>query len=142
MAARAIWKGVLLIGGERVPVKLYSAVEDRGVHFRLLHEKDLVPVKQQMVNPEMGEAIEELADDHFDREELTDRYAQRLLELVDRKLEADEDVVEAPGISDEPEAEPEVIDLMAVLRRSLEPAGAAERAPAPTREGGDGSGSI
>jgi DNA end-binding protein Ku len=57
MAARAIWKGVLLIGGEKVPVKLYSAVEDRGVHFRLLHERDLVPVKQQMVNPETGEVV-------------------------------------------------------------------------------------
>lgn len=38
-------------------MKLYSAVEDRGVHFRLLHEQDLVPVKQQMVNPQTGEVV-------------------------------------------------------------------------------------
>ena len=56
--ARAIWKGVLRIGKERVPVKLYSAVETRGVHFRLLHEKDHVPVKQHMVNPETGDVVE------------------------------------------------------------------------------------
>jgi DNA end-binding protein Ku len=32
-------------------------VEERGVHFRLLHEPDLVPVKQEMVNAETGEAV-------------------------------------------------------------------------------------
>lgn len=58
MAARAIWKGVLEFGGEAVPVKLYSAVESQGVHFRLLHEKDEVPVKQHMVNPESDEVVD------------------------------------------------------------------------------------
>jgi DNA end-binding protein Ku len=55
--ARAIWKGVLRFGDVSVPVKLYSAVEDRAVHFRLLHEKDLQPVRQQMVNPETGKVV-------------------------------------------------------------------------------------
>lgn len=58
MAARAIWKARILLGGEEVPVKLYSAVQDRAVHFRLLHGKDLQPVKQQMVNPETGKVVE------------------------------------------------------------------------------------
>ncbi len=57
MAARAIWKGVIRLGEVGVPVKLHSAVEDRSVHFRLLHEKDLVPVKQEMVNPATGEPV-------------------------------------------------------------------------------------
>lgn len=56
--ARAIWKGVINVGDERVPIKLYSAVEDRSVHFRLLHEKDLVPVKQHLVHPETGDVVE------------------------------------------------------------------------------------
>lgn len=56
--ARAIWKGILRIGTAEVPVKLYSAVEDRSIHFRLLHEKDRVPVKQHMVNPETGDVVE------------------------------------------------------------------------------------
>ena len=56
--ARAIWKGVIQVGKEEVPVKLYTAVEDRSVHFRLLHEKDLVPVKQHMVHPESGDVVE------------------------------------------------------------------------------------
>ena len=57
MAARAIWKGVLAIGKSHVPVRFYSAVEDRDVHFRLLHEKDKKPVTQHMVNPATGEAV-------------------------------------------------------------------------------------
>jgi DNA end-binding protein Ku len=57
MAARAIWKGVLELGKARVPVRFYSAVEDRDVHFRLLHAKDKQPVSQQMVNPETGKPV-------------------------------------------------------------------------------------
>lgn len=57
MAARAMWKAVLRLGEASVPVKLYSAVEDRGVHFRLLHEKDGVPVEQKMVHPGTGETV-------------------------------------------------------------------------------------
>lgn len=52
MAARAIWKGILSFEDIEVPVKLYSAVEDRNVRFRLLHRKDKSPVKQAMVNPD------------------------------------------------------------------------------------------
>lgn len=52
MAARAIWKGILNFEDIEVPVKLYSAVEDRTIHFRLLHRKDSQPVKQAMVNPQ------------------------------------------------------------------------------------------
>ena len=58
MAARAIWKGRIRFGDVDVPVKLYSAIKSTGgVHFRLLHEKDLVPVKQQMVNPATGDVV-------------------------------------------------------------------------------------
>lgn len=58
MAARAIWKGTLHVGEVEVPVKLYSAVEDRKVHFRLLDAKDREPVEQRMVHPVTGEAVE------------------------------------------------------------------------------------
>jgi DNA end-binding protein Ku len=57
MAARAIWKGVIRFSAVEVPVKLYSALEDRSIHFRLLHEPDLSPVKQRMVNPRTGEPV-------------------------------------------------------------------------------------
>ena len=58
MAARAIWKGVIGFGTMKVPVKLYSAINERGVHFRLLHAKDKSPVRQHMVDPESGEIVE------------------------------------------------------------------------------------
>ncbi len=58
MAARAIWKGVVHIGTVRLPVKLYSAVQDRTVHFRLLHKSDKQPVKQQLVSSEGGEQVD------------------------------------------------------------------------------------
>ncbi|MFW6325016.1 MAG: Ku protein [Desulfovibrionales bacterium] len=57
MAARAIWKGIIRLGKVEVPVKLYSAVQDSKIHFRLLHEKDKTPVRQRMVNPRTGEPV-------------------------------------------------------------------------------------
>lgn len=56
--ARAMWKGNIKFGTVNVPVKLYSAVTDHTVRFRLLHEKDLEPVKQELVNPETGDIVE------------------------------------------------------------------------------------
>lgn len=55
--ARAIWKGVIRFGGHEVPVKLFSAVEDRTVHFRLLDSRTGRPVKQRMVNPVTGDEV-------------------------------------------------------------------------------------
>jgi len=48
MAARAIWKGQLKVGSTNVPVKLYSAVEDRNVHFNVLQKSTKSRVKQQL----------------------------------------------------------------------------------------------
>ena len=57
MGARAIWKGTLTFEDIEVPVKLYSAVEDRNVRFRLLHRKDSQPVRQALLNPDSGETV-------------------------------------------------------------------------------------
>ena len=58
MAARAIWKGVIQAGTLSVPVKLYSAVQDRTVHFRLLHKTDKQPVKQKLVSSATDDVVE------------------------------------------------------------------------------------
>lgn len=58
MAARAIWKGCIAFGAVEVPVKLYSAVQERGVHFRLLDAKRHEPVRQEMVDPGTGRTVE------------------------------------------------------------------------------------
>src|SRR5215475_14308412 len=57
MSARAIWKGTLKLGSEKLAVKLYSAVEDRTVHFHVLDKSTMSRVKQRMVNPETGDEV-------------------------------------------------------------------------------------
>ena len=57
MSARAMWKAELTLGETKIPTKLYAAVQDTKVHFRLLHATDNTPVKQQMVDPETGEPV-------------------------------------------------------------------------------------
>src|SRR5262245_57412724 len=49
MAARAIWKGSLKVGSASVPIKMYAAVQDRGIHFHVLQTATQVRVQQEMV---------------------------------------------------------------------------------------------
>ena len=67
--------------------------------------------------------IAALTRDELDPHELTDQYAAAIQELVDSKVKKGKDVVHVTGAEDE-DAEAgtsNVIDLMAVLRRSLSP---------------------
>lgn len=57
MAARAIWKGQLKLGTTKIPVKLYSAVQDQTVRFHILDDKNKARVKQHMVDPDSGEEV-------------------------------------------------------------------------------------
>src|SRR5215218_5909709 len=57
MAARAIWKGQLKLGTTQVPVKLYSAVQDRTVRFHVLDDRQKKRVKQHMVDPDSGDEV-------------------------------------------------------------------------------------
>ena len=57
MSIRAMWKGVIHFDSIKIPVKLYGAIEDRNVHFRLLHRDDLEPVHQLLINPETDEVV-------------------------------------------------------------------------------------
>jgi DNA end-binding protein Ku len=43
--ARALWSGSLSFGLVNVPVQLFSAVHDKDLHFRQLHEKDGSPIE-------------------------------------------------------------------------------------------------
>jgi DNA end-binding protein Ku len=49
MAGRAIWKGTIHFEGVDVPVKLHTAVKEERIQFHLLHRRDHVKLKQQMV---------------------------------------------------------------------------------------------
>lgn len=53
-SVRALWEGIIRLGKEEIPVKFYAALEDRDVHFRLLHRSDRRPVKQKMVDAGTG----------------------------------------------------------------------------------------
>lgn len=53
-----MWKGTIHVGSVELPVKLYSGVTSRTVHFRLLHKTDKQPVKQQLVSSKSGEPVE------------------------------------------------------------------------------------
>src|SRR5690242_2746354 len=57
MAARAIWKGQLKLGTTKIPVKLYSAVQDKTVRFHILDEKAKARVKQHMIDPDSGAEV-------------------------------------------------------------------------------------
>ncbi|HKG59611.1 MAG TPA: Ku protein [Pyrinomonadaceae bacterium] len=57
MAARAIWKGEIKVGTTKVPVKLYSAVQDRTVRFHVLDDRAKKRVKQHMVDPDSGDEV-------------------------------------------------------------------------------------
>jgi len=57
MTARAMFRASLELAGLTLPLKFYAAVENSGVHFRLLHADDGVPVKQRLVEPDTGEVV-------------------------------------------------------------------------------------
>jgi DNA end-binding protein Ku len=44
---RSIWKGAINFGMVTIPVKLYTATEQKDVRFRLVHEKDGAPIVEK-----------------------------------------------------------------------------------------------
>ena len=61
-----------------------------------------------------------LTTDELDRSQLVDRESRRLLELVERKLKSGEDVLAAPEELEPEEEGEEVVDLMQILKESLQ----------------------
>jgi DNA end-binding protein Ku len=64
-------------------------------------------------------AIERAAERRFDPGELEHESADRLRELAEAKHRRGEDVIEHAGAAEDDNASPNVLDLMAVLKRSL-----------------------
>jgi DNA end-binding protein Ku len=54
---RAIWTGAISFGLVNVPVKLYSAVQRKGVRFNQLDSDGNVRIQQKRVNPLTGEEV-------------------------------------------------------------------------------------
>ena len=49
MARATIWKGIIHFKNTEVPVKLHTAVKEERIQFHLLHKRDQVRLRQQMV---------------------------------------------------------------------------------------------
>ncbi|MGH3770854.1 MAG: Ku protein [Pseudonocardiaceae bacterium] len=54
---RAVWKGALGFGMVSIPVRLYSAIEDRDVSFHQVHDQDAGRVRYQRVCTVCGEEV-------------------------------------------------------------------------------------
>ena len=55
--ARPLWSGSLSFGLVNVPVVLFSAVRDRGIHFRQLHAPDHSPIETRRVCAKDGKIV-------------------------------------------------------------------------------------
>ncbi len=55
---RSIWKGAVSFGMVSIPIKLYTATDEKDVSFNLLHKKDGVRIKQQRFCPGEEEVVE------------------------------------------------------------------------------------
>ena len=55
--ARSIWSGAISFGLVNIPVKLFSAVSQKEVHFNMLHEKDGSRIQQKRVCAEEGTEV-------------------------------------------------------------------------------------
>lgn len=58
MAPRSIWNGTIEFGLVRIPVKLFSAIEPKGVAFREIHTKDNSPLRHRLVCSSEGTTVE------------------------------------------------------------------------------------
>jgi DNA end-binding protein Ku len=72
-SSRPIWSGSINFGLVTIPVRLFTAVREHNVHFRSLHDQDMVPLKQKMYCPADGKEVHrehivkgfEIAKDQF-----------------------------------------------------------------------------
>lgn len=79
----------------------------------------------------MAKAIRKRTEEALDETELEDRYAQRIQALVEKKRKKKDAVVRPTGVAAEAGEGADVIDLMEVLKRSLQRPDAEERAATP-----------
>lgn len=49
MTGSVIWKGIINFGDWNIPVKLHPAVREKRIQFHLLHRRDQVRLRQQMI---------------------------------------------------------------------------------------------
>jgi DNA end-binding protein Ku len=55
---RALWKGAVSFGMVSIPIKLFTATDEKDVSFNMLHRTDHVRIKQQRICPEDEQVLE------------------------------------------------------------------------------------
>jgi DNA end-binding protein Ku len=56
-SSRPVWSGSISFGLVTIPVKLYTAVREKRLSFRSLHDQDKVPLKQKLICPADGKEV-------------------------------------------------------------------------------------
>ncbi len=79
---RSIWNGTITFGLIAVPIKVHSAIEDKGVHFHQVHEKDGARIRQKRICSKEGKEVpyKEVAKGYEVRE---DEYVMLAKEEID-----------------------------------------------------------
>lgn len=57
VSSRPIWSGAISFGLVTIPVKLFTAVREKRLSFRSLHDQDKVPLKQKLYCPADGKDV-------------------------------------------------------------------------------------
>src|SRR3989440_11320301 len=57
VSSHPVWSGSINFGMVTIPVKLYTAVREKRLAFRSLHDQDKVPLKQKLYCPADGKEV-------------------------------------------------------------------------------------
>ncbi len=57
VTSRPVWSGSISFGLVTIPVRLFTAIREKRLAFRSLHDQDQVPLKQKMVCPADGKEV-------------------------------------------------------------------------------------
>jgi DNA end-binding protein Ku len=83
MAPRSLWNGAIAFGLVNVPVKVYTATENKTVHFREVHAKDGGRIEHRRICPKDDKAV--------DSKDLVRGFqvsARKWVELTDEEIAA------------------------------------------------------
>ncbi|WP_428938908.1 Ku protein [Fontivita pretiosa] len=57
MARRAIWTGSISFGLVNIPVRMFTATQDRSIRFHLLHDQDRARIQRRLVSSATGKEV-------------------------------------------------------------------------------------
>src|SRR5437764_578910 len=144
--ARSIWKGSITFGLVNIPVALYAAEQREDIPLHLLDKRNMARVRYKRVNEESGREVPwedtvrgfevEGGVDSWQPEKYKDTYYRDLMKTIKERAAAGQfEKAPEPAEKEERKRPSNVVDLMALLKQSVEqggkaPAKSARKAPA------------